>query len=56
MASVDKKIDDLVEVVDIMSSNVRAIKAALETIAEVIKKSEEKPTEQLPPLDDRMYI
>ena len=56
VASVDAKIDDLVEVVDIMSSNVRAIKAALEVIAEVIKKSE---TEE-PPIkennNDSMYI
>jgi len=56
VASVDKKIDDLVEVVDIMSSNVRAIKAALETIADAIKKSDDKSPEDLPPPDDRMYI
>ncbi len=43
VTSVDKKIDDLVEVVDIMSTNVRQIKAALETIAEFIKKADEKP-------------
>ena len=56
VASVDKKIDDLVEVVDIMSTNVRAIKAALETIADAIKKSDDKPPAELPPADDRMYI
>jgi len=32
VASVDRKIDDLVEVIDIMSTNVRQIKAALEAI------------------------
>lgn len=37
VAGVDKKIDDLVEIVDIMSTNVRQIKAALELIAEVVK-------------------
>jgi len=56
VASVDKKIDDLVEVVDIMSTNVRAIKAALETIADAIKKSDDKAPAELPPADDRMYI
>lgn len=56
VASVDKKIDDLVEVIDIMSTNVRAIKAALETIADVIKKSDDKAPAELPPPDDRMYI
>lgn len=58
VASVDAKIDDLVEVVDIMSSNVRAIKAALEVIAEAIKKSESETKE--PPIkennNDSMYI
>ena len=55
VASVDKKIDDLVEVVDIMSTNVRAIKAALETIAEAIK---DKPTPETKPPEsnDSMYI
>ena len=43
VASVDKKIDDLVEIIDIMSTNVRQIKAALEIIADVVKKSEETP-------------
>jgi len=43
VASVDKKIDDLVEIVDIMSTNVRQIKAALEIIADVVKKEEETP-------------
>ena len=43
VAGVDKKIDDLVEIVDIMSTNVRQIKAALELIAEVVKKSEDPP-------------
>ena len=43
VAGVDKKIDDLVEIVDIMSTNVRQIKAALEIIADVVKKSEETP-------------
>ncbi len=47
VAGVDKKIDDLVEIVDIMSTNVRQIKAALELIAEVVKKSEETP--EMPP-------
>jgi hypothetical protein len=47
VASVDRKIDDLVEVVDIMSTNVRQIKAALEAIADFVKKSDEKP-ETLP--------
>ena len=47
VAGVDKKIDDLVEVVDIMSTNVRQIKAALELIAEVVKKSDETP--EIPP-------
>ena len=47
VASVDRKIDDLVEVVDIMSTNVRQIKAALEAIADFVKKSDEK-TEDLP--------
>ena len=47
VAGVDKKIDDLVEIVDIMSTNVRQIKAALELIAEVIKKSDETP--EIPP-------
>jgi len=47
VASVDRKIDDLVEVVDIMSTNVRQIKAALEAIADFVKKSDEKP-EDLP--------
>jgi len=36
-----------VEVVDIMSTNVRQIKAALEAIADFVKKSDEKP-ETLP--------
>jgi len=57
VASVDAKIDDLVEVVDIMSSNVRAIKAALEVIADVIKKSESET--ELPIKEDNndsMYI
>lgn len=58
VASVDAKIDDLVEVVDIMSTNVRAIKAALEIIAEVIKKSDEedKPPTTPPESNDSMYI
>ncbi len=43
VTSVDKKIDDLVEVVDIMSTNVRQIKAALETIADFIKKADDTP-------------
>lgn len=43
VAGVDKKIDDLVEIVDIMSTNVRQIKAALDLIAEVVKKSDETP-------------
>ena len=43
VAGVDKKIDDLVEIVDIMSTNVRQIKAALEIIADVVKKSEDTP-------------
>lgn len=43
VAGVDKKIDDLVEIVDIMSTNVRQIKAALELIAEVVKKSDDTP-------------
>ena len=47
VAGVDKKIDDLVEIVDIMSTNVRQIKAALELIAEVLKKSDETP--EIPP-------
>ena len=47
VAGVDKKIDDLVEIVDIMSTNVRQIKAALELIAEVVKKSED--TTEIPP-------
>ena len=47
VAGVDKKIDDLVEIVDIMSTNVRQIKAALELIAEVVKKSDETP--EIPP-------
>ena len=47
VASVDRKIDDLVEVIDIMSTNVRQIKAALEAIADFVKKSDEKP-EALP--------
>jgi len=47
VAGVDKKIDDLVEVVDIMSTNVRQIKAALELIAEVVKKSDDTP--EMPP-------
>jgi len=47
VAGVDKKIDDLVEVVDIMSTNVRQIKAALELIAEVVKKSDDTP--EIPP-------
>ena len=47
VAGVDKKIDDLVEIVDIMSTNVRQIKAALELIAEVVKKSDDPP--EMPP-------
>ena len=47
VAGVDKKIDDLVEIVDIMSTNVRQLKAALELIAEVVKKSDETP--EIPP-------
>ena len=47
VAGVDKKIDDLVEIVDIMSTNVRQIKAALELIAEVVKKSDDAP--EMPP-------
>lgn len=47
VAGVDKKIDDLVEIVDIMSTNVRQIKAALELIAEVVKKSDDTP--EIPP-------
>lgn len=47
VAGVDKKIDDLVEIVDIMSTNVRQIKAALELIAEVVKKSDDTP--EMPP-------
>ena len=38
VAGVDKKIDDLVEIVDIMSTNVRQIKAALEIIADVVNQ------------------
>ena len=52
VASVDRKIDDLVEVVDIMSTNVRQIKAALEAIADFVKKSDEKP-EDLPEEKER---
>ena len=52
VASVDLKIDDLVEVVDIMSTNVRQIKAALEAIADFVKKSDEKP-EDLPEEKER---
>ncbi len=52
VASVDRKIDDLVEVVDIMSTNVRQIKAALEAIADFVKKSDEKP-ETLPEEKER---
>jgi hypothetical protein len=56
VASVDAKIDDLVEVVDIMSTNVRAIKAALEVIAEVIKKSESEEPVIKEDNNDSMYI
>ena len=52
VASVDRKIDDLVEVVDIMSTNVRQIKAALEAIADFVKKSDDKP-EDLPEEKER---
>jgi len=52
VAGVDKKIDDLVEIVDIMSTNVRQIKAALEIIADVVKKSEDSP-EILPETSQR---
>ena len=48
VAGVDKKIDDLVEIVDIISTNVRQIKAALEIIADVVKKSEEPTPEESP--------
>lgn len=43
VASVDKKIDDLVEIIDIMSTNVRQMKAALEIIADGVKESVETP-------------
>ena len=56
VTSLDKKIDDLVEVIDIMSTNVRAIKAALESIADAIKKTDDDPPAEFTPADDRMYI
>ncbi len=55
VAGVDKKIDDLVEIVDIMSTNVRQIKAALEIIADVVKKSEETPTPEESPKGNPMF-
>lgn len=53
VASVDRKIDDLVEVVDIMSTNVRQIKAALEAIADFVKKSDDEKPEDLPEEKER---
>jgi hypothetical protein len=55
VAGVDKKIDDLVEIVDIISTNVRQIKAALEIIADVVKKSDEPTPEEESPKGNPMF-